>query len=110
MKTQTAVDFIENEIVEMQDRYILLAKKDKKHSKGVDAILTATTLLKMKLKQAKQMERDHTTTQIEALRERLLNKCKIEDILKKGCGHVLLRSEIDQTINEFLKEINDERI
>ena len=52
----------------------------------------------------------HTTTQIEALRERLLNKCKIEDILKKGCGHVLLRSEIDQTINEFLKEINDERI
>jgi hypothetical protein len=48
---------------------------------------------------------EFATTQIEALRERLLNKCKIEDIVKKGCGHVLLRSEIDQTINEFLKEI-----
>jgi hypothetical protein len=96
MKTQTAVDFIETEIVEMQNRYISLSKKDKKNSKGVDAILTATTLLKMKLKQAKQMEHDHTTAQIEALRERF--RSKFFGIYGDLC---------DEIINNFLKEIND---
>lgn len=33
----------------MQNNYIALSKKDKKKSKEVDAILTATTLIKMKI-------------------------------------------------------------
>jgi 3-hydroxy-3-methylglutaryl CoA synthase len=33
----------------MQNAYIELSKKDKKKSKEVDAILTATTLIKMKI-------------------------------------------------------------
>lgn len=40
---------------------------------------------------------DHTTTQIEALRERLI----------RNSPSVLASASIDQTINEFLKEIND---
>ena len=33
----------------MQNAYVELSKKDKKKSKEVDAILTATTLIKMKI-------------------------------------------------------------
>jgi hypothetical protein len=33
----------------MQNNYIALSKKDKKKSKEVDAILTATTLIKMRI-------------------------------------------------------------
>jgi hypothetical protein len=55
-KKQTAVEWIIKEIDEQQKSYIDLAKKNKSLAKGVDAILTATTLLKMKCKQAKEME------------------------------------------------------
>jgi hypothetical protein len=54
---QTAVDWIIEEINQQQKRYIDLAKKDKSLKKEVDAILTSTTLLKMKCDQAKEMEK-----------------------------------------------------
>jgi hypothetical protein len=54
---ETAVDWIIEEINQQQKRYIDLAKKDKSFKKEVDAILTATTLLKMKCNQAKEIER-----------------------------------------------------
>ena len=54
---QTAVEWIIEEINQQQKRYIDLAKKDKSLKKEVDAILTATTLLKMKCEQAKEMEK-----------------------------------------------------
>ena len=54
---QSAVEWIIEEINQQQKRYIDLAKKDKSFKKGVDAILTATTLLKMKCNQAKEMEK-----------------------------------------------------
>ncbi len=54
---QTAVEWIIEEINQQQKRYIDLAKKDKSFKKEVDAILTATTLLKMKCDQAKEMEK-----------------------------------------------------
>jgi len=54
---QTAVDWIIEEINQQQKRYIDLAKKDKSMKKEVDAILTSTTLLKMKCEQAKEMEK-----------------------------------------------------
>jgi len=44
---------------------------------------------------------EFATTQIEALRERLREKG-----IKKY-GFEITENEIDQTINEFLKEIND---
>jgi septal ring factor EnvC (AmiA/AmiB activator) len=54
---QTAVEWLEEEINQQQKRYVELAKKDKSLKKGVDAILTATTLLKMKCEKAKEMEK-----------------------------------------------------
>jgi hypothetical protein len=54
---QSAVEWIIEEINQQQKRYIDLAKKDKSFKKEVDAILTATTLLKMKCDQAKEMEK-----------------------------------------------------
>ena len=57
MSKQTAVEWLEEEINQQQKSYIDLAKKDKSLKKGVDAILTATTLLKMKCKKAKEMEK-----------------------------------------------------
>jgi hypothetical protein len=54
---QSAVDWIIEEINQQQKRYIDLAKKDKSLKKEVDAILTSTTLLKIKCKQAKEMEK-----------------------------------------------------
>jgi hypothetical protein len=56
-KQQTAVEWIIEEINQQQKKYIDLAKKDKSLKKGVDAILTATTLLKMKCEQAIEMEK-----------------------------------------------------
>jgi len=57
MKKQTAVEWLVKVIDEQQKSYIDLSKKDKSLKKGVDAILTATTLLKMKCNQAKEMEK-----------------------------------------------------
>lgn len=54
---QTAVEWLIEEINQQQKRYIDLAKKDKSFKKEVDAILTATTLLKIKCEQAKEMEK-----------------------------------------------------
>lgn len=56
-KKQTAVELIIEEIGQQQKRYIDLAKKNKSLKKGVDAILTATTLLKMKCEKAKELEK-----------------------------------------------------
>ena len=53
----TAVELVIKEIDQQQKRYIDLAKKDKSIKKEVDAILTATTLLKMKCEQSKEMEK-----------------------------------------------------
>jgi RNA-binding protein YhbY len=58
---QTAVDWVIEEINQQQKRYIDLAKKDKSLKKEVDAILTSTTLLKMKCEQAKEMEMTQIT-------------------------------------------------
>jgi len=45
---KTALQELINQIEASQNRYIDLAKADKRHKKGVDAILTATTLIKIK--------------------------------------------------------------
>jgi hypothetical protein len=58
MSKQTAVEWLIEEINQMQKIYIDLNKKDKSLKKGVDAILTATTLLKMKCITAKEMEKE----------------------------------------------------
>ena len=55
---KTAMQQMIEEIDNQQKRYIDLAKKDKKLSKGVDAILTATTLLKMKAKELLKAEKE----------------------------------------------------
>lgn len=55
---KTAMQQMIEEIDNQQKRYIDLAKKDKKLSKGVDAILTATTLLKMKAKELLEAEKE----------------------------------------------------
>ena len=54
---QSAVEWLEEQIICQQNIYIDMAKKNKLLKKQVDAILTATTLLKMKCKQAKKMEK-----------------------------------------------------
>jgi hypothetical protein len=53
---QSAVEWLEKQIICQQNIYINMAKKNKSLTKQVDAILTATTLLKMKCKKAKEME------------------------------------------------------
>jgi hypothetical protein len=58
MSKQTAVEWLIEEINQQQERAINAAKKDKSLRKGVDAILTATTVLKMKCEQAKEMEKE----------------------------------------------------
>ena len=55
---QTAVEWLIEEIDKMQKIYIDLNKEDKSLGKGVDAILTATTLLKMKCIHAKEIEKE----------------------------------------------------
>lgn len=57
MSKQTSIEWLIEEINQQQERYINAAKKDKSLKKGVDAILTATTVLKMKCEQAKEMEK-----------------------------------------------------
>lgn len=54
---QTAIGLLEQEITQQQKRYISLAEKNKKFKKQVDAILTATTLLKIKCQQLKELEK-----------------------------------------------------
>ena len=56
-KQQTAVEWFKSEIDSMQNIYMDLAKKNKSLKKEVDGILTATTILRMKCKQAKEMEK-----------------------------------------------------
>ena len=55
---QTAVEWLIEEIDKMQKIYIDLNKEDKSLGKGVNAILTATSLLKMKCIHAKEMEKE----------------------------------------------------
>ena len=57
---QTAVEFVINEIDQQQKGYIDLTRKDKSIKKEVDAILTATTLLKMKCELAKELEKQQS--------------------------------------------------
>ena len=49
----------------------------------------------------------HTTTQIEALWERLVNETTTYDFQGVGLVKIISIDVIRQTINEFLKEIND---
>jgi hypothetical protein len=53
---KSAVEWLVEQIENQQKFYIDLAKKDKTKRKEVDAILTATTLFKMKCGKAKEME------------------------------------------------------
>jgi len=62
---ETAVEWLIKVIDEQQKSYIDLAKKNKSLKKGVDAILTATTLLKMKCKQALEMEKQQIIEAVE---------------------------------------------
>jgi hypothetical protein len=57
MTKQTSVELIIEEINEQQKRYIDLSKKDKSLKIAVYAILTATTLLKMKCEKVKEREK-----------------------------------------------------
>jgi len=50
-----------------------LAKKGKSLKKGVDSILTATTLLKMKCEQAKEIEKQQQGYSEEEVRKSLLD-------------------------------------
>ena len=54
---QTSIEWLVEQIENQQKFYIDLAKKDKTKRKEVDAILTATTLFKMKCGKAKEMEK-----------------------------------------------------
>jgi len=56
-KKVTAVEWLIEQINQQQNKYIDLAKKDKSLKKEIEAILTATTILKMKCEQAKEMEK-----------------------------------------------------
>jgi hypothetical protein len=56
----TAVEWLVEQIENQQKFYIDLAKKDKTKRKEVDAILTATTLFKMKCGKAKEMEKQQS--------------------------------------------------
>ena len=80
---KTAVEWIIEEINQQQKKYIDLAKKDKSLKKGVDAILTATTLLKMKCEQAKEMEKQQI---IDAFNEGWL-QCNIYGLPEKSRKH-----------------------
>ena len=81
MKTQTAQESLALKIIRCRDA--------KNHYYILPIIDDADQLVKIAL--------DHTTTQIKALRDRL----------KQNAPSNLAEDEIDQTINEFLKEIND---
>jgi hypothetical protein len=58
MSKQTAVEWLVDEIDQMQKICDNLTKKDISLKKDVDAVLTATTLLKMKCIIAKEMEKE----------------------------------------------------
>jgi hypothetical protein len=82
MKTQTAVEWLMNNLIE---------RKLVKDEPPIKSFLNAS------LKQAKQKESDINTAQIELLRERL-----VKDLWVYG-----LEKSINIVFNEFLKEIND---
>jgi hypothetical protein len=65
MKQKSAVEWLVEQIENQQKFYIDLAKKDKTKRKEVDAILTATTLFKMKCGKAKEMEKQQMWNYIE---------------------------------------------
>lgn len=58
MSKQTAVEWLVDEIDQMQKICDNLTKKDISLKKDVDAVFTATTLLKMKCIIAKEMEKE----------------------------------------------------
>jgi len=58
MSKKTAIEWLIDEIDQMQKICDNLTKKDISLKKDVDAVLTATTLLKMKCIIAKEMEKD----------------------------------------------------
>lgn len=84
----TAVEWVINEIDQQQKRYIDLAKKYKSIKKEVDAILTATTLLKMKCEQAKELEKE-----------------QIEDAYQQGFNNAYFSNPFskEEYYNEILK-------
>ena len=85
MKTQTALEFLKEK---------LKIINGSSYKPPTISFVHCASLLK-------DYSKHHTTTQIEALRERLIEKG-----IKKY-GFEITENEIDQTINEFLKEIND---
>jgi isopentenyldiphosphate isomerase len=68
---KSAVEWLVEQIENQQKFYIDLAKKDKTKRKEVDAILTATTLFKMKCGKAKEMENQKYNEMLEMLKELL---------------------------------------
>ena len=73
---KTAVEWIIEEINQQQKKYIDLAKKDKSLKKGVDSILTATTLLKMKCERAKEIEKQqqgYSEEEVELIANEMVN-------------------------------------
>jgi hypothetical protein len=100
---QTAVEWLEEQIICQQNIYIDLAKKNKLLKKQVDAILTATTLLKMKCKQAKEMEKQKFLDfQVYVVSEHLIAKEHFRKQRDEGLLEQLkMYSEADK-IMEFL--------
>jgi hypothetical protein len=93
MKTQTAEEIFENNF----DCYADTWKIEQGNYPVEGEVIMAMTKDKFV-----ELFNQHTTTQIEALRERL--KQPIE--LQNGVVSFLDENSIDQTINNFLKEIN----
>jgi hypothetical protein len=100
-KSVTAVEWLEQEIDKQQKSYIDLAKKDKSLKIGVDAILTATTLLKLKCNQAKEMESEKNKKFDEMLE--MLQKCKEYFLLKTDAKSEERADAIAQLIEEATK-------
>lgn len=88
MSKQTAVEWLIEEINQQQERYINAAKKDKSLRKGVDAILTATTVLKMKCEQAKEMEKEQIVD------------AYVEGVSDEGRKTIHTRTNAEQYYNE----------
>ena len=68
------------QIEEQQQRFIDLSKADKKMKKGVDAILTATTILKMKAKNLLEKEKSEMSRSFEQGKQAQWE----QDNMKKG--------------------------
>jgi hypothetical protein len=83
MKTQTAEEYLRKKVRLIRDKGTL------------------------KINQLSFILNHYTTTQIEALRERLENETTTYDFQGVGLVKIISIDVIRQTINEFLKEIND---